>query len=32
MFPRMWGEEGVTYPALVDRLLRDALRRGVGLR
>lgn len=32
MFPRMWAHEGVTYPDLVDRLLRDALRRGVGLR
>lgn len=32
MFPRMWAHEGVAYPDLVDRLLRDALRRGVGLR
>ncbi len=32
MFPRMWAECGVTYPELVDRLVRDALRRGTGLR
>ncbi len=32
MFPRMWAESGVDYPTLVDRLVRDALRRGTGLR
>lgn len=32
MFPRMWGVTGVDYPALVDRLVADALRRGTGLR
>jgi D-alanine-D-alanine ligase len=32
MFPRMWAATGVSYPQLVDRLLRDALRRGTGLR
>ena len=32
MFPRMWAATGVDYPALVDRLLRSALRRGTGLR
>jgi D-alanine-D-alanine ligase len=32
MFPRMWAATGVDYPALVDRLVRDALRRGIGLR
>jgi D-alanine-D-alanine ligase len=32
MFPRMWAASGVSYPALVDRLVRDALRRGTGLR
>ena len=32
MFPRMWAATGVDYPALVDRLIKDALRRGPGLR
>src|SRR5512135_387564 len=31
MFPRMWAATGVHYPALVDRLVRVALRRGTGL-
>ncbi|MBO0807521.1 MAG: D-alanine--D-alanine ligase [Actinobacteria bacterium] len=32
MFPRMWAECGLPYPALVDRLIRLALQRRVGLR
>lgn len=32
MFPRMWAATGVDYPTLVDRLVADALRAGVGLR
>jgi D-alanine-D-alanine ligase len=28
MFPRMWAATGVDYPALVDRLVAAALRRG----
>lgn len=32
MFPRMWAATGVSYPALVGRLLDDAMRRGTGLR
>jgi D-alanine-D-alanine ligase len=32
MYPRMWAASGVEYPALVDRLIRLALRRGTGLR
>jgi D-alanine-D-alanine ligase len=32
MFPRMWAATGLSYRELVDRLIRDALRRGVGLR
>ena len=32
MYPRMWVETGLDYPALVDALVLDALRRGVGLR
>ncbi len=32
MFPQVWAESGVDYPALVDRLLRLALAREVGLR
>lgn len=32
LFPRMWGHSGVDYPALVDVLVQDALRRGTGLR
>lgn len=32
MFPLVWAASGVDYPALVDRLLRTALARPVGLR
>jgi D-alanine-D-alanine ligase len=32
MFPRMWQVTGMSYPAIVDALLRDGLRRGSGLR
>lgn len=32
MFPRMWAATGLDYPALVDRLVSLALRRGTGLR
>jgi len=32
MFPRMWAASGLGYPELVDRLLRLALQRPVGLR
>jgi D-alanine-D-alanine ligase len=32
MYPRMWAATGVDYPALVDRLVRLALRRTTGLR
>jgi D-alanine-D-alanine ligase len=32
MFPRAWAASGMDYPALVDHLLQDALRRGTGLR
>ena len=32
MFPRMWAATGLDYPALVDRLVSTALRRGTGLR
>jgi D-alanine-D-alanine ligase len=32
MFPRMWAASGVDYPELVDRLIRLALSRPVGLR
>ncbi len=32
MYPRMWAATGVTYPELVDRLLRLALARPTGLR
>jgi D-alanine-D-alanine ligase len=32
MYPRMWAQTGLDYPALVDALVQDALRRGVGLR
>ena len=32
MFPRMWAASGLDYPALVDRLVAAALRRGTGLR
>jgi D-alanine-D-alanine ligase len=31
MFPRMWAASGLTYPELVSRLIRTALRRGTGL-
>ena len=32
MYPRMWGESGISYPELVAALINDALRRGTGLR
>jgi D-alanine-D-alanine ligase len=32
MFPRMWQVSGLDYPALVDHLIADALRRGIRLR
>lgn len=32
MYPQMWAATGVDYPALVDRLIRLALRRDTGLR
>ncbi|MBL7497003.1 D-alanine--D-alanine ligase [Frankia sp. CNm7] len=32
LFPRMWAAAGLDYPALVDRLIQLALRRGSGLR
>jgi D-alanine-D-alanine ligase len=32
MFPRMWAATGLDYPALVDRLVQLAIRRGTGLR
>lgn len=32
MFPRMWAASGMPYAMLVDHLVRDALRRGTGLR
>ena len=32
MYPRMWGDAGVSYPELITRLIEDALRRGTGLR
>ena len=32
MYPRMWEQTGLSYPALVDRLLRLALARRTGLR
>jgi D-alanine-D-alanine ligase len=32
MYPRLWAASGLDYPALVDRLLRVALARPVGLR
>jgi D-alanine-D-alanine ligase len=32
MYPRMWTESGVSYPELIDRLLRLALDRDTGLR
>ncbi len=31
MYPRMWAATGVDYPALVDRLIADAIRKGTGL-
>ncbi len=32
MYPQMWAASGVTYPELVERLIRLALDRGIGLR
>ena len=32
MYPRMWQASGVTYPELVDELIRLALERPTGLR
>ena len=32
MYPRVWQQSGISYPELVDALVRDALRRGTGLR
>ena len=32
MYPRMWAETGLDYPALVDRLIQLALHRRTGLR
>ncbi len=32
MYPRMWAESGVSYPELVDRLIKLALARPTGLR
>lgn len=32
MFPRLWAASGVDYPTLIDLLIRDAIRRGTGLR
>jgi D-alanine-D-alanine ligase len=32
MFPLLWGASGLAYPALLDRLLRTALARPLGLR
>ena len=32
MFPQMWAASGLSYPQLVERLIRGALRKGVGLR
>ena len=32
MYPRVWQQSGIPYPELVDALVRDALRRGTGLR
>ena len=32
MFPRMWQATGFTYPQIIDHLIKDALRRGTGLR
>ena len=31
MFPLMWAATGLDYPKVVDRLIRTALRRGIGL-
>jgi D-alanine-D-alanine ligase len=31
MFPLMWAATGLDYPKMVDRLIRAALRRGIGL-
>lgn len=32
MFPRMWLASGMSYPEIVSRLIKDALRKGTGLR
>jgi len=32
MFPRLWQDAGMSYPVLVDDLIDQARRRGVGLR
>ena len=32
MFPQVWQASGMTYAELIDHLIRDALRRGTGLR
>ncbi len=32
VFPRVWAASGIDYPALLDRLLKAALRRSTGLR
>ncbi|CAA9384620.1 MAG: D-alanine--D-alanine ligase [uncultured Nocardioides sp.] len=32
MYPQLWAEAGLSYPALVDRLIQLALRRDTGLR
>ena len=32
MYPQLWAEAGLSYPALVDRLIQLALRRETGLR
>ena len=32
MFPQVWQATGMTYAELIDHLIRDALRRGTGLR
>jgi D-alanine-D-alanine ligase len=31
LFPRMWADSGLDYPALIDRLIQLALERGTGL-
>jgi D-alanine-D-alanine ligase len=32
MFPVVWRESGLSYPALVERLIQLAVRRPIGLR